>query len=118
MYVYHGSDLQSQLSSLTSTTGAGAAIGTAKSGIAIAGIGIFKSELIMKSLIPVVMSGILGVYSLVVSVLIAGDLGPTQSYSLFQGFLHLGAGLAVGASGLAAGYAIGEVGNAVCGRYV
>lgn len=67
----------------------------------------------MKSLIPVVMSGILGVYSLVVSVLIASDLDPTQSYSLFQGFLHLAAGLSVGLSGLGAGYAIGKVGDAV-----
>ena len=34
-------------------------------------------------------------------------------YSLcFRGFVHLGAGLAVGLSGLAAGYAIGIVGDA------
>ncbi|KAF3916997.1 hypothetical protein ABW21_db0202550 [Orbilia brochopaga] len=97
---------------------AGAAFGTAKSGIGISGVGIFRPELIMKSLIPVVMSGILGVYSLVVSVLIAGDLGPNQSYSLFQGFLHLGAGLSVGFSGLAAGYAIGTVGDAGVRAYM
>jgi len=30
----------------------------------------------------------------------------------FRGFVHLGAGLAVGLSGLAAGYAIGIVGDA------
>lgn len=58
---------------------AGAAIGTAKSGIGIAGIGVFKPELIMKSLIPVVMSGILSVYGLVVSVLIAGSLSPQKT---------------------------------------
>ncbi|KAJ8138734.1 hypothetical protein OY671_008053, partial [Metschnikowia pulcherrima] len=39
----------------------GAAVGSAKSGIGIAGIGTFKPELIMKSLIPVVLSGILSV---------------------------------------------------------
>jgi V-type H+-transporting ATPase proteolipid subunit len=69
----------------------GAAYGTSKSGIGIAGLGQFKPELIMKvrhlpripllsshnafrrqSLIPVVMSGIIAVYGLVVSVLIAG----------------------------------------------
>ncbi|KAG8965558.1 v-type proton ATPase 16 kDa proteolipid subunit 2 [Tulasnella sp. 408] len=50
----------------------GAAFGTAKSGIGITGLGQFKPELIMKSLIPVVMSGIIAVYGLVVSVLIAG----------------------------------------------
>lgn len=32
--------------------------------------------------------------------------------NLFRGFVHLGAGLAVGLSGLAAGYAIGIVGDA------
>lgn len=31
---------------------------------------------------------------------------------IFLGFLHLGAGLAVGLSGLAAGFAIGVVGDA------
>nr|AAA35149.1 proteolipid protein (TFP3) [Saccharomyces cerevisiae] len=69
--------------------GCAAAIGTAKSGIGIAGIGTFKPELIMKSLIPVVMSGILAIYGLVVAVLIAGNLSPTEDYTLFNGFMHL-----------------------------
>lgn len=90
---------------------AGAAVGTAKSGIGISGIGTFKPELIMKSLIPVIMSGILSVYGLVVSVLIAGDMNPTESYSLFNGFMHLACGLCVGFAALAAGYAIGIVGD-------
>ncbi|ODQ66271.1 V-type ATPase [Nadsonia fulvescens var. elongata DSM 6958] len=90
---------------------AGAAIGTAKSGVGIAGIGTFKPELIMKSLIPVVMSGILSVYGLVVSVLIAGSLGPAENYSLFNGFMHLACGLCVGLSALASGWAIGVVGD-------
>lgn len=91
----------------------GAAYGTAKSGIGIAGVGTFRPDLIMKSLIPVVMSGILAVYSLVVAVLIAGDMGPPpgQNYSLFNGFMHLACGLSVGLTGLAAGYAIGVVGD-------
>ncbi|KAI5804387.1 putative vacuolar ATP synthase 16 kDa proteolipid subunit [Geopyxis carbonaria] len=93
-------------------TSIGAAYGTAKAGIAIAGIGTFDSSLIMKSLISVIMSGIIAVYGLVIAVLIAGDLGPDSSYSLFSGFLHLAAGLSVGLAGLAAGYAIGMVGNA------
>ncbi|KFH46179.1 V-type proton ATPase 16 kDa proteolipid subunit-like protein [Hapsidospora chrysogenum ATCC 11550] len=91
----------------------GAAYGTAKSGIGIAGVGTFRPELIMKCLIPVIMSGILAVYSLVVSVLIAEDLAPPsqQNYSLFTGFMHLACGLAVGLAGLAAGYCIGIVGD-------
>jgi V-type H+-transporting ATPase proteolipid subunit len=109
----------------------GAAFGTAKAGIGIAGIGTYRPDLIMKvrlqceapkrvlihrqSLIPIVMSGILAVYSLVISVLIASDLKPPpeKNYSLFSGFCHMGAGLSVGLSGLAAGYAIGIVGDAV-----
>ncbi|THH05509.1 hypothetical protein EW146_g9883 [Bondarzewia mesenterica] len=71
-----------------------------------------------QSLIPVVMSGIIAVYGLVVSVLIAGGLDPTQEYSLFAGFIHLGAGLACGFTGLAAGYAIGIVGDSCVRAYV
>lgn len=90
---------------------AGAAIGTAKSGIGISGIGTFKPELIMRSLIPVVMSGILAVYGLVVAVLIAGGLSPEQNYTLFNGFMHLACGLSVGFACLASGYSIGIVGD-------
>jgi V-type H+-transporting ATPase 16kDa proteolipid subunit len=91
----------------------GAAYGTAKSGIGIAGVGTYRPDLIMKSLIPVVMSGIIAVYALVIAVLIAGDMAPPsqQTYSLFTGFMHLAAGMSVGLSGLAAGYAIGIVGD-------
>ncbi|KAF2834576.1 vacuolar ATP synthase-like protein 16 kDa proteolipid subunit [Patellaria atrata CBS 101060] len=91
----------------------GAAYGTAKSGIGIAGVGTYRPDLIMKSLIPVVMSGIIAVYALVIAVLIAGDMSPppSQHYTLFSGFMHLACGLSVGLSGLAAGYAIGIVGD-------
>jgi len=96
----------------------GAAFGTTKAGIGISGISTFKPELIMKSLIPVVMSGIIAVYGLVVSVLIAGNLSPRVDYPLFAGFIHLGAGLACGFTGLAAGYAIGYVGDSCVRAYV
>lgn len=61
------------------------------------------------------MSGILAVYALVISVLIASDIKPPpdNTYSLYAGFMHMAAGLSVGLSGLAAGYAIGIVGDAV-----
>ncbi|KZS92292.1 V-type ATPase [Sistotremastrum niveocremeum HHB9708] len=96
----------------------GAAFGTSKAGIGITGLGTFKPELIMKSLIPVVMSGIIAVYGLVVSVLIAGNLSPKNEYPLFSGFVHLGAGLACGMTGLSAGYAIGIVGDSCVRAYV
>jgi len=57
------------------------------------------------------MSGIIAVYGLVIAVLIAGDMSPDQSYPLFSGFMHLACGLSVGLTGLAAGYAIGTVGD-------
>lgn len=96
----------------------GAAYGTSKAGIGIAGLGTFRPDLIMKSLIPVVMSGIIAVYGLVVSVLIAGNISPSEPYSLFAGFVHLAAGLACGFTGLAAGYAIGIVGDACVRAYL
>jgi V-type H+-transporting ATPase proteolipid subunit len=95
----------------------GAAYGTAKSGIGIAGMGTFRPDLIMKSLIPVVMAGIIAVYGLVTSVLIAGSLDPTQPYSLFAGMIHLAAGLATGFTGLAAGYCVGVIGDASVRAY-
>ncbi len=42
-----------------------------------------------------------------------GVVDPSQDYPLYSGFVHLGAGLACGATGLAAGYAIGIVGDSV-----
>ncbi|KAA8651773.1 V-type proton ATPase proteolipid subunit [Aspergillus tanneri] len=85
----------------------GAAYGTAKAGIAISG-----------SLIPVIMSGIIAVYGLVVAVVIHGDLNRSESQALYTGFMHLGAGLSVGFTGLAAGYAIGIVGDAGVRAYM
>ncbi|KAG1774792.1 ATP synthase subunit C-domain-containing protein [Suillus placidus] len=96
----------------------GAAFGTAKAGIGIAGLGTFKPELIMKSLVPVVMAGIIAVYGLVVSVLIAGNLSPSKGYPLAAGFIHLGAGISCGMTGIAAGYAIGLVGDSCVRAYV
>ncbi|KAL3954803.1 hypothetical protein ACCO45_010366 [Purpureocillium lilacinum] len=85
----------------------GAAYGTAKSGIGIAGVGTFRPDLIMKCLIPVVMSGIIAVYSLVISVLIAQDLNPRTRKATPSS----PCGISVGMTGLAAGYCIGIVGE-------
>ena len=90
----------------------GAAYGTAKSGTGIAAMAVMRPEAIMKSIIPVVMAGIIAIYGVVVAVLIASDLKAAPEYKLYTGVVHLGAGLAVGLSGLAAGYAVGIVGDA------
>ncbi len=56
------------------------------------------------------MAGIIGIYGLVVSVLISDGL--QQPLALYTGFIQFGAGLSVGLAGLAAGFAIGIVGDA------
>ena len=56
------------------------------------------------------MAGIIGIYGLVVSVLISDGL--KQDLPLYTGFIQFGAGLSVGLAGLAAGFAIGIVGDA------
>lgn len=48
----------------------GAAYGTYKSGIGVCSMGILKPDLIIKSVIPVIMAGILGIYGLIVSVIL------------------------------------------------
>lgn len=46
---------------------------------------VMRPELIMKSIIPVVMAGIIAIYGLVVAVLIAGQLGkPDEGYTLYK----------------------------------
>ncbi len=63
----------------------GAAYGTAKSGTGIAAMSIMRPELIMKSIIPVVMAGIIAIYGVVVAVLIAGQLKePSKGYTLYK----------------------------------
>ncbi|KAK2764458.1 H(+)-transporting V0 sector ATPase subunit c [Arachnomyces sp. PD_36] len=88
----------------------GAAYGTAKAGVGVCATAVLRPDLIVKNIVPIVMAGIIGIYGLVVSVLIADGL--KQKLPLYTGFIQLGAGLAVGLSGLAAGFAIGIVGDA------
>jgi len=90
----------------------GAAYGTAKSGVGVASMGVMRPELVMRSIIPVVMAGVIGIYGLIISVIVATNVTDSDSYTPFKGFAHLGSGLSVGLSGLAAGMAIGIVGDA------
>merc|ERR1719230_1470512 len=69
-------------------------------------------DLVMRSIIPVVMAGVLGIYGLITAVIINGKLNNPDKYSAYSGYAHLGAGLTVGMSSLAAGLAIGIVGDA------
>uniref|UniRef100_A0A7S1LZ10 V-type proton ATPase proteolipid subunit n=1 Tax=Neobodo designis TaxID=312471 RepID=A0A7S1LZ10_NEODS len=94
----------------------GAAYGTYKSGVSVAHLGISQPSRVMRGIVPVVMAGILGIYGLIVSVIISNGIKATN-YSAFSGFMHLGAGLAAGMASLAAGYAIGVVGDVCCYAY-
>merc|ERR1712091_563231 len=89
----------------------GAAYGTAKSGVGISSMGVMRPDMIMRSIIPVVMAGVLGIYGLITAVIINGKM-ESASYSAYSGYAHLGAGLTVGMNSLAAGLAIGIVGDA------
>merc|ERR1712037_210425 len=86
----------------------GAAYGTSKSACGICSGGVLAPSGIMKSLIPVVMAGVLGIYGLITAVIINTNITP--KYSAYAGFCHLGSGLTVGMSSLSAGLAIGVVG--------
>ena len=90
----------------------GAAYGTAKSGVGISTMGVMKPELVMRAIIPVIFAGVIAIYGLIISVIVAGGIDPKGIYSLPKSFLDLGAGLSVGLSGLGAGMAIGIVGDA------
>ncbi|KAF5831854.1 putative vacuolar ATP synthase proteolipid subunit 1, 2, 3 [Dunaliella salina] len=66
----------------------GASYGTAKSGVGIASMGVMRPELVMKSIVPVVMAGVLGIYGLIIAVIISTGVNP-GTYTLFDGFAHL-----------------------------
>lgn len=95
----------------------GAAYGTAKSGVSVAHLGISQPSRVMRGLVPVVMAGILGIYGLIVAVIVSNGVR-MQEYMTSAGYLHLGAGLAAGMASLAAGYAIGIVGDICCWAYI
>ena len=73
----------------------GAAYGTAKAGAGIGGMGVMRGDLVTRSLIPVVMAGVLGIYGLIASVIINGKAKSGMT-SDFQAYQLLSAGLTVG----------------------
>jgi V-type H+-transporting ATPase proteolipid subunit len=93
----------------------GASYGTAKSGVGISSMGVLKPELIFKSIVPIIMAGILGIYGLIVSVILQGRSKnlfnrriPKLTYSIVdpltytydKGYKHLASGLCCGLSSL------------------
>ena len=45
---------------------------------------VMRPELIMKSIIPVIMAGIIAIYGLVVAILVSGSLKPVPEYTLYK----------------------------------
>lgn len=109
----------------------GASYGMAKSGIGVMAMGILRPDRVMQSessskpcrsflqpvlqlayinlnfiilsdMMPPILASIISIYGLVVAVMIANSL--IERLPLFTGFLQLAAGVAVGLSGMAAGY--------------
>ena len=85
----------------------GAAYGSAKAGVGICSMGVLKPELIMKSVVPVVMAGILGIYGMIVAVIIVQKsntffyhLVPAENYTANAAYAHLASGLCCGFSSL------------------
>lgn len=72
--------------------------------------GVLRPDNMIKSLTPTIMAGILSIYGLVVSIQIAMSM--KVPLPLAVAFIRFGAGLSVGLSALAAGFAIGIVGDA------
>lgn len=93
-------------------TSVGAAYGMAKAAEGICKSAVNHPRFIMKSMIPIVMAGIGPIYGLVVGVMISDSSQPFGAkYPTFKGFVDLGAGIAVGVSGIAGGYAMGICGD-------
>jgi V-type H+-transporting ATPase proteolipid subunit len=91
----------------------GASYGTAKAGVGIASLGVIDSSKITKSLIPIIMAGILGIYGVIVAVLINSSFNGAKDYVNYaKGYKIFSAGLCCGLSSLAAGLAIGVAGDA------
>merc|ERR1711959_876087 len=92
----------------------GAAYGTANSGVGVANMGVLHADMVMKSIIPIIMAGVLGIYGLIVAVLLGSSISGDEpyGYASYSGYSALAAGSCCGMAGLSAGIAIGIVGDA------
>jgi V-type H+-transporting ATPase proteolipid subunit len=47
----------------------GSAYGTAKAGVGVCSMGVFRPDAVMRNMLPVIMAGILGIYGLIASII-------------------------------------------------
>ena len=90
----------------------GSAWGTWRAGLGVCKMGIDYPKGVIKNIVPIVMAGVLGIYGLIVAVILTQSIRPpanggVTSYSMFNGYAHMAAGLCCGISCLAAGGTIG-----------
>lgn len=94
----------------------GTAYGTAKAGVGVMSMGVMNPALVIKSTLPVIMAGILGIYGLIVGVMLNSNINSKVSspagFTYQDGYRVLASGLCCGLSALGAGMAIGIVGDA------
>jgi V-type H+-transporting ATPase proteolipid subunit len=95
----------------------GSAWGTWRAGLGVCKMGIDYPKGVIKNIVPIVMAGVLGIYGLIVAVILTQSIRPpanggVTSYSMFNGYAHMAAGLCCGISCLAAGGTIGVIGDA------
>ena len=88
----------------------GGAIGTAKCGVGLSSAALINKGAIVRGLIAPIMSGVIGIYGLVYSLVILSSIS-NVGYSLPKAFSHLAGGISVGFGGLAAGVTIGCAGQ-------
>lgn len=94
----------------------GSAWGTWRAGLGVCNMGITYPKGVIKNIVPIVMAGVLGIYGLIVAVIITQGITPpsasmTTTYSVYNAWSHLAAGLCCGCSCLAAGGTIGMIGD-------
>jgi V-type H+-transporting ATPase proteolipid subunit len=77
-------------------------------------MGVMNHEAVIKNIMPVILAGVLGIYGLIISAILVQTISGAQAtgYSGYSGYAHLASGLCCGLSSLAAGLAIGIVGDA------
>ncbi|EED94908.1 ATP synthase subunit, partial [Thalassiosira pseudonana CCMP1335] len=95
----------------------GSAWGTWKAGLGVCKMGVDYPKGVIKNIVPIVMAGVLGIYGLIVAVILTQAIRPpnadnTTTYSMYNGYAHMAAGLCCGISCLAAGGTIGVIGDA------
>ncbi len=95
----------------------GAAVGTYKSAIGIAHLGIVHPSGVVKNLLSVIMSGVVGLFGLILAIVIASNVTPPtedgyRTYSEFNAWRDLSAGIICGVTCLAAGWSTGVAAEA------